>query len=70
MLSRKQAVQKLSVRWIAELQALLILIGYEVTPLDYLVEKSGLPAGDIMAKLVGLELQGLVENRPDGYLRL
>ncbi|WP_458576438.1 DprA-like winged helix domain-containing protein [Aliamphritea spongicola] len=41
-----------------------------MTPLDYLVEKSGLPAGDIMAKLVGLELQGLVENRPDGYLRL
>ncbi|WP_271272367.1 DNA-processing protein DprA [Aliamphritea hakodatensis] len=53
-----------------ELQALLILVGYEVTPLDYLVEQSGLPAGDIMAKLVGLELQGLIENRPDGYLRL
>ncbi len=52
------------------LQALLLLIGYEITSLDYLVEKSGLPAGEIIAGLVGLELQGLIESRPDGYLRL
>ena len=53
-----------------ELQQLLLLIGYEITSLDFLVERSGLAAAEIMAKLVGLELQGLIENRPDGYLRL
>ncbi|WP_261843032.1 DNA-processing protein DprA [Aliamphritea ceti] len=53
-----------------ELQQLLLLIGYEVTSLDFLIEQSGLAAAEIMAKLVGLELQGLIENRPDGYLRL
>ena len=44
-------------------------IGFETTTVDQLVERSGLPIETVVCELVELELQGLVNAVPGGYMR-
>lgn len=48
---------------------LLPLIGYEVTPIEVLIERSQLSVAAISAQLVMLEMAGLVCSMPGGYIR-
>ena len=50
-------------------QALLACIGHETTPVDRLVERSGLTAEVVSSMLLILELQGFVESAAGGYAR-
>jgi DNA processing protein len=52
-----------------EYQALLACIGHETTPVDRLVERSGLTAEAVSSMLLILELQGFVESAAGGYAR-
>jgi DNA processing protein len=51
-------------------EALLSQIGYECTPMDVLVARSGLTAKAISIMLLDLELKGFVVSVPGGYARL
>jgi DNA processing protein len=50
-------------------QQLLDCLGYEPTPIDALVERSGLTAETVSSILLQLELRGLVLMGPGGYQR-
>ncbi|MBE1300359.1 MAG: DNA-protecting protein DprA [Alteromonadaceae bacterium] len=49
---------------------LLASVGYEATPLDVVVQRSGLPVKVVLAKLLEYELRGLLVAVPGGYSRL
>ena len=53
----------------AEQLRLLQSIGYEATPVDRMVERSGLTAEAVSSMLLLLELQGFVEATAGGYAR-
>jgi len=48
---------------------LMQAIGYEVTALDTIIERSGLTASEVSSMLLSLELQGYVQSIPGGYVR-
>lgn len=48
---------------------LLEQMGYEVTPLDAIIIRSGLTASEVSSMLLSLELQGFVQNDKFGYVR-
>ncbi len=50
--------------------SLLTSVGYEVTPLDVVVEHSGKTIELVLEQLLELELQGWVSAVPGGYVRL
>lgn len=49
--------------------AILEQLGYDPVSLDTLVQRTGLPAGELMAGLLTMELRGLVGNLGSGYTR-
>ncbi|SMF14986.1 DNA protecting protein DprA [Alteromonadaceae bacterium Bs31] len=51
-------------------EVVLAQLGYDVTPIDVLAERTKLPIGDVMACLLTLELKGLVANIGTGYMRI
>ncbi|MCP5077927.1 MAG: DNA-protecting protein DprA [Psychromonas sp.] len=51
-------------------EALLASVGFEITPVDKVVSRSELPIEEVLARLIMLELSGLVAAVPGGYLRL
>jgi DNA processing protein len=50
-------------------QELFKLVGYEATPLDKLITRSGLTVSEVSSMLVSLELLGYVNFTPGGYVR-
>lgn len=54
----------------ADAERILQLIDYDFITLDALVSRAGLPAEEVMAQLVGLELEGFIEQHPEGYIRI
>ncbi|MCE9680549.1 DNA-processing protein DprA [Shewanella sp. AS1] len=50
--------------------SLLASVGYEITPLDVVVEHSGKTIELVLEQLLELELQGWVSAVPGGYVRL
>jgi DNA processing protein len=50
-------------------QALLANVGFDPTPFETLVERSGLSAGQLSAQLMGLELKGAICATSQGYSR-
>ena len=44
-------------------------VGFEVTTVDQLVERSACPISEVLCKIVELELQGLIQMVPGGYMR-
>ncbi len=51
-------------------RAVLDKLGFEVTPIDILVQRCGLTAAEVSIILLELELQSLVASVPGGYLKL
>ncbi len=51
-------------------EALLSQVGYDSTPVDVVVMRSGLTAKAVSIMLLELELRGLVTSVPGGYARL
>lgn len=51
------------------LQKVLDLVGYEELAVDELCRCSELPVAQVLADLSALELEGLIERRPGGYIR-
>ncbi|MFI3247272.1 MAG: DNA-processing protein DprA [Ferrimonas sp.] len=49
---------------------LLDSVGFEVTPVDVVVQRSGLPVETVAIQLIELELDGWVRAVPQGYIRL
>lgn len=49
-------------------RVLLTAIGFDPTPFDLLVERSGMAAGKVAAQLMGLELKGAVSATAAGYI--
>ncbi|MFT5675812.1 MAG: DNA processing protein [Paraglaciecola sp.] len=49
---------------------LLDSVDFEVTPLDVVAERSGIPVSQVMSRLLEYELRGLVTAVPGGYLKL
>lgn len=49
--------------------AILQWLGFEVTAIETLVERSQLPPATVTSRLVEMELQGLVHSMPGGYTR-
>lgn len=52
-----------------ENENLVRYIGFEVTSVDQIMERSGMDVKDIMCDLIELELQGIVSSVPGGYMR-
>lgn len=50
-------------------KGMLKYIGYEITSVDQLMNRSGWPINDIMCELAKLELKGIVSSVPGGYMR-
>jgi DNA processing protein len=50
--------------------AVLENVGYELTPIDLLVERTGFPVAAVASMLLMLELQGLVQSATGGYQRV
>ncbi len=48
---------------------LLSYIGFEVTTIDLIVDRSGLVLDDVLCGIVELELQGWIQLVPGGYMR-
>ncbi len=48
---------------------LLNLVGYELTPIDLIVQRSGLSAEDILIIMMELELKGAVVSIAGGYIK-
>lgn len=49
---------------------LLDSVDFEATPVDMVVERSGMPASEVMSQLLEYELRGLVVAVPGGYIKL
>ncbi|MGO4892301.1 DNA-processing protein DprA [Flavobacterium sp. W21_SRS_FM6] len=49
---------------------LLDSVDFEATPLDMVVERSGMPASEVMSQLLEYELRGLVVAVSGGYIKL
>lgn len=49
--------------------ALLDNVGYDATATDVIVQRSGLPVGEVMSELLELELTGQIVAVPGGYAR-
>lgn len=49
--------------------AILAYIDYEITPMDVILLRSGLTAGEVSSILLGLELEGYIQSVSGGYLR-
>lgn len=49
---------------------LLHYIGYEITPIDVIVERSGCSAQKISSQLLSLELKGFIKSVYGGYIKL
>ena len=54
----------------SEYQKLLEYVGYEATPVDVLVERSGFTASNISSMLLILELQGHIKSTAGGYIKI
>lgn len=52
-----------------EAHPLIRHIGYEVTAVDCIAERSLLPVNDVLAQLLDMELAGEITSVPGGYLR-
>ena len=52
------------------LRLLLKAVGFEPTPADLAIARSRLPPATVAAALAELELRGLVERTPGGYMRV
>jgi DNA processing protein len=50
--------------------SLLASVGYETTPIDLIVSRSGLSVAEVVKRLTILELSGLVTAVPGGYLKV
>jgi DNA processing protein len=48
---------------------ILLQIEYEITPLDVILSRSGLTAGEVSSILLLLELNGYIQSVPGGYIR-
>ncbi len=64
----KQKFEKITIS--PEQNAILSLIGYEMTPLDMILCRSGLTASQVSSILLRLELDGYIESIAGGYIRL
>ncbi|RDI38051.1 DNA-processing protein DprA [Aquicella lusitana] len=53
----------------ADYRQLLEQIGYEITPIDVILLRSGLTAGEVSSMLLALELNGYIQSVPGGYIR-
>jgi DNA processing protein len=53
----------------SEYLKLLEYIGYEATPVDMLVERSGLKTNNVSSMLLILELEGHIKSTPGGYVK-
>ena len=51
-------------------ERLLDSVDFEATPLDIVVERSGMPASEVMSQLLEYELRGLVVAVSGGYIKL
>jgi len=49
---------------------LMTCVGFELTPIDTMVERSGFSVSKISAMLPMLELQGVIRSIPGGYMRV
>lgn len=47
----------------------LTYMGFEVTSIDQMIERSGLDVGTVTSNLAGLEIQGVIKTVPGGYMR-
>jgi DNA processing protein len=48
---------------------LLEMVGFEPTDVDRLMQVTGLPVAEVIARLTSLELEGLIRRCPGGYIR-
>lgn len=51
-------------------QKILKHLGFETTPIDMLIQRSGLTAETVSSILLHLELQGKAQSAPGGYVRI
>lgn len=65
-MTKHQATSPLS----AQYQAALSWIDYAITPMDMILCRSGLGAGDLSTMLITLELEGYIQSVSGGYIRL
>lgn len=59
-----------NIGYLPNAQAILALIGYEMTTLDMIVCRSGLTLGQVSSILLHLELNGYIQSVMGGYVRL
>jgi len=52
-----------------EAQQIMAAIGFETTPVDFIVQRTGLAVSEVQAQLMKLELMGLVRTEQGGVLR-
>jgi len=50
-------------------EAMLVNLGYEVTPIDVIAQRAQMPIDVVLSQLLDLELQGLVTAVSGGYVR-
>jgi DNA processing protein len=63
--TKKVLINKLD----SEYLKLLEYVGYEATPVDLLVERSGLKINNVSSMLLILELEGHIKSTPGGYIK-
>ena len=49
---------------------ILLYIDYEITPIDVIIYKSGIPAHTIKTELISLEMENLIKKCPGGYIKI
>jgi len=54
----------------SSIQKILTQIGYENTPFDVILLRTGLTASEVSSMLLTLELEGYIQSVPGGYLRI
>lgn len=45
-------------------------LGYDRTPIEFIIQTTGLPAATVQSQLLELELSGVVQREPGGYLKI
>ena len=49
---------------------ILLYIDYEITPIDVIIYKSGIPVHIIKMELISLEMENLIKKCPGGYIKV
>jgi DNA processing protein len=70
VLQKNETTDNLCANLSPEYVQVLNQVGFETTPVDLIILRSGLTAGEVSSILLTLELRGYIQLEREGYVRI